>query len=139
MNTENEISQEELDKRIKYFKTRLKYYFFDIFHLYDFELTIDSQEKSDARASTYWYDIDEGAGIISIYYDIDWISYKKTTYDEIEKVAFHETWEAILSELQELAKKRFISKKDIPNATHRVIRRMENIIYPLLKNIQDNK
>lgn len=132
-NEENNISKEELDKRIDFFKNKVKYYFFDVFHLYDFDLTIDSQKNYEVCASCYWHNINDGAGMISMYYSIHWISNEETTYEEIEKTAFHETWEAILSELSELSTERFISKKDLPNAVHRVIRRMENIIYPLLK------
>jgi hypothetical protein len=127
------ITKQEYIKRVKFFKKCVNYYFFEIFHLYEFQLTISSDESTEIRAGCYWSDINDGAGIINIYYSIPWIMSKETTYDEINKVAFHETWEAILSELQELIIERFISKKDIANAVHRVIRRMENIVFPLIK------
>ena len=127
------VSKDELIKRIKWFSDSVNYYFFDVFHLYEFELTIDSHASKDIRGCCFWCDIQDGAGMMSICYSTDWIQSEKTTYEEIEKVAFHETWEAILSELQELSLSRFIFEKDIPNAAHRVIRRMENIIFPMVK------
>jgi hypothetical protein len=122
------------DKKIKYFKNRVNYYFFDIFHLQFFELNIEEQVDPDVRASTFWHNIDEGSNMINICYSIDWIENKNLTYTEIDKVAFHEVCEALLSEVQQLMTYRFISKKDIPNAIHRIIRILENTIFEKIKD-----
>jgi hypothetical protein len=125
--------------KIKYFEDRVNHYFFEVFKMYDFELTIHDQKKFGTRASTYWHPIEDGAGMITICYSNYWIESKNTNKHDIDIVAFHEVWEAILSELQELVKRRYISEKDLPNAVHRVIRRMENIMFPLVKDKIKNK
>lgn len=126
--------EKDTEDNIKYFKNRVNYYFFDVFHLYEFELNIEPQLKGDVRASCYWHEIYEGAGIITFCYSKDWIQYEDTSLEDIDKTAFHEVLEALLSEVNELMARRFISKKDIPNAIHRIIRRMENVVYPIIKN-----
>lgn len=120
-------------QKIKLFKKRVNYFFFDIFKLYDYNLEIIAQKNIDARATTYWHHIEEGSGLITIAYSESWLFYKDTDEKEIDIVAFHEVWEAILWELQSIAASRFIEERSIPNAAHRVIRRMENIIYPLVR------
>jgi len=117
-----------------YFIERTKYYFFDIFKLYDYELSIEKDFDNDVRASTLYHNIADGTGMISIFYSTHWINSKKTFKEEIDVIAFHEVMEAILWELQSLSESRFIMPKDIPNAVHRVIRRFENIIHPLIIN-----
>lgn len=119
--------------KVKYFKERVNYYFFGVFKLVDFNLSIYEQIEAGVMASTYWHPIESGSGMISICYSKDWIESRELNKESIDIVAFHEVLEALLSEMQELAISRFISKKDIPNAVHRVIRRMENIVYPLVK------
>jgi hypothetical protein len=129
------MTKTEKTKRINYFKNRVNYYFYDVFKLVDFQLIIKEQENDCSRVSTYWHPIDTGAGQILICYSKHWIESTGLTRKEIDMSAFHETWEAILWEMQDLMRQRFISEKDIPNATHRVIRRMENVIHPLVSNI----
>ena len=104
-----------------------------MFHLHDFELFIDSQTNSDVRATCYYRDINEGTVMINICYSLDWVNNEDVTLEEIDKVAFHEVWEAILSELTELTSQRFITKKDIPTAIYRVIHRMENVMFPMIQ------
>ena len=128
----NKMSLTKYKSNVKYFTSRVNHYFFDVFKMHDYELTISEQNKGGTRASTYWHDLESGAGMITIAYSKYFIS--TTDKKEIDIVSFHEVWEAILSELQELAERRFISKKDISAATHRVIRRMENIIFPMIKD-----
>lgn len=120
-------------QKIKLFENKVRYFFFDIFKLYDYELSIISQTNISARASTYWHSIEEGAGIITIAYSNNWLFDKDTDKKEISLVAFHEVCEAILWELNSLASSRFVEEREIPNAVHRIIRRMENIVYPLIK------
>jgi len=125
-------------KLIEYFEKRVRFYFFEIFKLYDFELTIGSQSKRSARTSAYWHDLDEGSGMIAIFYSENWIK-EKPSREEIDKCAFHEVCESLLSELQELISERYINKKDLPNAVHRVIRRLENSIFDVYKDKKNYK
>jgi hypothetical protein len=125
--------------KIKYFEKRVKYYFYDFFKLYELSLHICPQEKIGVRASSYWHELKDGAGLITICYTKAWLDCKDTTKAEIDEVAFHEVCESMLWELQELCKSRFICEKDIPNAVHRVIRRLENVVYPNIMDKRSNK
>lgn len=125
-----------IQKNIDYFIKRVEYYFYKIFHLYDYELEITVQDKVGARATSYWHRIEDGSGMITISYTEEWINDETLEFEEIDKIAFHEVSECLLSELQQLINARFISEKDIPNAVHRVIRRLENSVFLLVK---DNK
>lgn len=120
-------------RRIKLFEHNVHHFFFDVFKLYDYELSIISQVNIGARATTYWHSIEEGAGMITIAYSENWLFDEDTDKKEISLVAFHEVCEALLWEINSLATSRFIEKREIPNAIHRIIRRMENIVYPLIK------
>lgn len=128
-----EIEKNEIN--IEYFKERVNHYFFNVFHLYDFELEIVEEEGDESyRARTYWYPVEDGAGSITIAYAKEWINEKDLKLDEIDKIAFHEVVEALLSELNQLIRSRFVSRKDIPNAIHRVVRRLENTIFNYIKD-----
>lgn len=119
---------------IDYFIERVNHYFFDVFHMYEFELEICCDDNSSAKSTTLWYPIEEGAGQITIAYANEWLNDEDTTLEEIDKTAFHEVCEALLWELQALCHGRFIMEKDIPNAVHRVIRRLENTIFNSIKD-----
>lgn len=123
-----------IEKNIKYFKERVNFYFHDFFKLSFLDLTIMSQNKGDAKASSYWHNINKGAMMVTICYSKHFVEDKETTKEEIDKVAFHEVWECILSELQELVDTRTILERDLPNAVHRVIHIMENTVFPLIKD-----
>ena len=136
MSKEDKMSKEEkrYGRNVDYFKKRVKYYFFEVFHMYDYELDLTEQNSDFAKATTYWYPIEDGQGKIEICYTKTWLNDIDTKLDEIDKTAFHEVCETILSELQQISRARFITEKDIPNAVHRVIRRFENIIFPMFKD-----
>lgn len=125
MNKKNRI-----ERNINYFKERVRYYFFKVFHMYEYELELSEGNDEDIRACMRYHPIECGTGIIEISYSKSWVKGKKLSLNEIDKVAFHEVCEAILCELQQLISARFITEKDIPNAVHRVIRRLENVVYP---------
>jgi len=118
---------------VKYFEKKVNHYFFKVFKLYDYELAIDSQKDPDSRASAYWYKKRNGAQIITICWSKEWIN-DIPTKKEVDKVAFHECAEALLSELDQLIKDRYIQKVEIQAAIHRVIRRLENSIFEKLKD-----
>ena len=126
--------KDHLKINAEYFKDRVNYYFFDVFRLFEYELEIDEQEDDDARSSIYWHKMKVGAQMVTICYTRNWLCNLETTKKEIDKVAFHEVCEALLSELGEMAHERYISEREITASTHRIIRRLENIILPLVKN-----
>jgi len=124
-----------VEQKIEYFKERVKYYFFDFFHLYELELQIEPQEELGTKATTYWHHIDDGACQITICYtNEDWIQRDDLTKEEIDRTAFHEVCESLLYELRELITRRFISEREVPNAVHRVIRRLENTVFERIKD-----
>jgi len=123
-------------KLVDYFTKRVKYYFFEVFKLYDYELSIESQTKIDARASAYWYGIGAGAQIANICYSVEWLK-NNPSKKEIDIVAFHECAEVLLSELQELVRVDHIKKGDLAAAAHRVIRRLENGVFEKFKDVED--
>lgn len=121
------------EDRIKYFKYRVKYYF-EFFQLGDFELTFTETKDDDVRGEAWWHDFNTSSNVVTVCYNKKWINKKQTTREEIDKVAFHETIEILLSELQAVARERFIVDRDIVSATHRIIRRLENSVFKLIKN-----
>ena len=120
-------------EKISYFEKRVNYYFFDFFKLQHFELHIFRKDDDDSRGSSGWHAWDVGAGQVSIFYNKEWIADKETLNNEIDKVAFHEVCECLLSELNELIRTRFIEENIIAHAIHRVIRTLEGTVYPLIK------
>jgi len=123
----------KLDK-IKYFKSRVSYYFYDFFKLSDYELTITGQDKFDTRGSAYWHSYEEASAMCTICYSNGWISSGEVTKYEIDKIAFHEVCECLLQEINKISRERFISEVVIEHSIHQIIRRIENSVYPLIKD-----
>jgi hypothetical protein len=121
------VSESETTKRENFFKHSVEYYF-KKYGLDDYELTIDVTTDDDVRGCCWWSK-NRSDKQITIEYNFNWIREKNTTYNEIEKVAFHETWEALLSELNECALGRFVTETEIQSAVHTIIRKMENIYF----------
>ena len=126
------MNKKQITRNIKLFEKSVNYYFFDVFKLYDYELTILDQINQNVRASCEWHFREHEQCQISIFYSQQWIEDENLKEDEIKLVALHEVCEALLSELQDICEKRYIKPMDITGATHRVIRRMENLIFPLI-------
>jgi len=132
------IQDNKKDKLVDYFTKRVKYYFFEVFKLYDYELSIGPQTKIDVRASAYWHEIEVGAQMANICYSVEWLK-DNPSKKEIDIVAFHECAEVLLSELQGLVNANHIKKGDLAAAVHRVVRRLENVVFEKFKDVDDNK
>lgn len=114
-------------KKIKYFK-QCVYKWIKYFELTDFEIYIDETNIDDCRASCHWHHLDEGAQQLTILFSKQWIKNKYTCKEEIETVAFHEVCECLLSEINQLCRERFVQRREVTTAIHRIIRRLENSI-----------
>ncbi len=87
-----------------------------------------SNEYKDDRA---WCRYHHTAKIATFGLTINW-SYKPSA-SEIELCAFHEVMELFLAGLDYMAKRREFDENMIIAETHRIIRTMENVVYPALK------
>lgn len=121
--------------KTKLFKKQVEHYFFKIFKLYEYQLEIrEGDEEEDSRAWSMWWNIEKGAQQAIIEYNPAWL--KEADDEQIALTAFHEVIEILLSRFEELCKKRDVSDWQIVEEKHRIIRRFENIVYPMLKDIE---
>lgn len=130
-------SKKKTEKRIKRFRKSVKKYI-DFFGLYEYRLHLMPQAKASARASCYWHNIEEapdGSGMtITICYSESWINNPNLDNKDIDQTAFHEVLELLLHKLRDYAQQHrvFISDREIDDEIHRIIRRFENKILPLI-------
>ena len=123
------------DQKIKYFVSECQR-FIDFFGLYEWQIYFDQHEDDTARAmcSTIGItDNESGNGLTTcLSYSMAWIIEAKK--DEISICAFHEVMELMLSQLRDFAvnSEFIITQREIDDEVHRVIRRFENKIYPLI-------
>jgi len=114
---------------INYFIQQVNYYFFDVFKLYQYDLSLEStNEKVDYLAATSYDLLEDGTKSITIMYSLSWLK-EETSKEKIQKVAFHEVMEALLSELVQVAESRYIMESMVPNAIHSIIRTLENTVF----------
>jgi hypothetical protein len=127
------MKETEIKKRIKYFEDRVRYYFFEVFKMYEYDLTINKDtDKTEALAYTSYHPSSEGASQISIYYCDLLIMKSENNYSDIDKTAYHEVLESLLSELKMLAVARYVTEPELMRANHRIIERLTNIHYPTI-------
>lgn len=122
------MKEKDKEKRVELFKKCVRRYI-EIFGLRDYEVFIDEQLNSNVRASCSWHDMNDGAQQLSIFYSKQWIEDEKRNNKEIDKVAFHEVCEGLLSEINNLCYERFIQEREVRTAIHRIIRRLENMYF----------
>ena len=127
------------EQKIKFFKTECQR-FIDFFGLYEWQVFFkahDLNEYARAMCSASGYiDNHQGDGQQStISYDEEWISDKQTEPMEISMCAFHEVLELMLMKLRYFAANNelIIQEREVDEEIHRVIRRLENKVYPLIK------
>ena len=75
-------------------------------------------------------DLNNGLALISL--TIDWKE-DLVTKDRVKICAFHEVQELFLTRLASIAGTRFVTKAEVDEATHEIIRTLENVVYPKLK------
>lgn len=111
----------------KYF-TKCVHKWVKYFGLADYEVSIHGSDRNEIRGSCNWHPIDDSAQMLSICYGKGWLKKKNLKDQEINRVAFHEVCEGMLSKLNQLCHERFIQKREIQTAVHEVVRRLENAI-----------
>ena len=119
-----------MNKNIDLFNRYIKIYM-NKFEMSSWSYSIGSQEDINARATVYF---DTGAMLATFCYSENWIEDKKTTEKEIKQTCFHEVFELILAGLRTFSEDRetYISEREINIEVHRIIRKMENIVFPII-------
>ncbi len=120
-------------ENVKLFKIWV-YKYINFFDLSDWEITIEELIEKYIRATVLW---DEMASnrIANFYYEKEWIENNKLTKDEIQRVAFHEVLELLLANLRvfSVEHKEKISSREVDTEIHRIIRKLENKVFNLIK------
>ncbi len=128
-------NKNETDRKIALFKQCVLKYA-KLFNLAYYQITISERFKEEAAASCY---SNPGAGMATISYSVDWVYDENTTDAEIEKTAFHEVMELLLSRLTVMATNINMPRTDegVDHAAHMVIRTLENVVLPMIQK-EDN-
>ena len=101
-----------------------------IFGLLDWELYFEHESKTvDALAGCSFTRVGRN---VTLWLSKNWGTNKVSTLD-IKMTAFHEIGELLLSPLNDLAMERFVTQDQVEEATHVIIRTLENVVYPRLK------
>jgi hypothetical protein len=133
-----------MDKQIKTRETNINLFkkyvnkYINFFGMFDWEINFAICHEKNADASCAYYRLDEageGCGqTVTFRYSLDWID-SNVEEDEIERTAFHEVLELLLSKLRDFSsyKDVHISDREVDNEIHRVIRIFENKVFNLVK------
>ena len=102
------------------------YRYIKMFNLGEYDVVIEPSDDKNIFGSCEWFDYEDGTQSIIISFSKPWFeNAKEITRHEIKEVAFHEVCELLLSELNQIANERFIEKREITKAVHRIVRRLE--------------
>ena len=88
-----------------------------------------SKKGSDALAGCSFNVVSRGA---TFHLNKNWAD-DVVSDKEIKITAFHEVTELLLGPLNYLSRERYVAVDQIEEATHAIIRRLENVAYPKLK------
>jgi hypothetical protein len=101
----------------------------DFFGLLSFELAFDHRINNENLAGVEW-------DIVNCWCDFylckNW-GRTKPTKSEIEKTAFHEVFHLLLAKLKSYIVSRSFNIDEVEAEFHKIIRIMENKVYPLIK------
>lgn len=111
---------------IKYFKERLEYWK-DLLGFTEVELGVLGHE-GDYRAC---WEVTNPDLILHVWYNPQWISRPDVTLQEVDKVAFHEIYEA--SVFYEIPLDEWVSEDRKGLIMHRAVRRAENTIFRAMR------
>ena len=119
----------------KYFIDAVNF-FIDFFGLHDYEIDISARETEDdacAYCEGYNLSLVDSPRRYSIFYNPRWVESAEKT--EIQRSAFHEILELQIYYLRQLASNAsiIIADREIDNECHRIIKRLENKIFPKIK------
>lgn len=119
---------------ISFFKERVRFYQKEL-GLQSYCIDILPQIKENTHASTYDGDTDKQRSNrrLNIAYTLDFMHDKDTTFEEVDKSAFHEVCEVLLLDLRRYADKS-CSEVIIDKEVHKVIRTLENVLWEKLRS-----
>lgn len=121
----------EYKKRRLFFAERI-YFYQTALCLHDYQLVIH-EEDINSRAE---YVGNECGKIVSVSFDRAWMKRSSTSYTEIDKVAFHETFEIGFIKIR-LALLDRCSVDFTQSLIHEQVRRAEHYLWPLLREKLD--
>jgi hypothetical protein len=128
------MKETEIKKRIKYFEDRVRYYFFEVFKMYEYSLNVSyDKDDNDNYGYTTYHPEKIGSCQFWIHSTQLLVDNTEMSLADIDKVAYHEVVEAMLAELKIYAYARYTTEAQIMRANHKIIERMTNIHYPLVK------
>jgi hypothetical protein len=95
------------------------------FGLTDFEWIVERKQTDEETRAQCWIHFDGRVANTVLQEKWDDVPYP----GEIERVAFHEVMEAMLSDLWMLTTRRYLSEDEVEVARHRLIRILENSVW----------
>jgi hypothetical protein len=124
------------EQKIKYFISECKR-FVDFFGLHDWQIYYEPHDEDEGARAMCTTDAmtNLGGGMIArLSWSVEWIKDKGTDKRELSVCAFHEVLELMLSLIRDYATNKNInvSQREVDNEIHRLIRRFENKVFPLL-------
>lgn len=123
-NTQEDNNAKE---NIRHF-VRMVAFYKEVLGIFDWEIYVDEGTSKNDRA---WILSDLEGRLSTIFFSKVWITDFDTTLDEVDRVAFHEVCEASLAEIR-LMMLEFYAEKIVNSLIHSMVRRMENVLWPLL-------
>lgn len=106
------------------FKQETKYWV-DKLGLYDFEITVAHDQTNDDALAEATVNREACWANSTLQHNWDAPPYA----GQIERVAFHEAMEIVLSPLWMLAERRFVTPDELEQAKHTIIKRLENCVW----------
>lgn len=121
------ISKKEYNKRIKFFKERVSFYQ-NLFGLISYEIDVLPQVKDGVEGSMYgeYNVLTDTQHRVTIAYTISYLSNIETTYNDIDKTAFHEVLEVLFNDVRCLMETVY-SESFVDRKIHCLIRTFENV------------
>lgn len=101
-----------------------------VFGLLDWEPYFDHNEKVTESTARCSFNHESKNVTFTLFQD--WEG-EIISCETINMCAFHEVMELLLCKMTSLCHERFITENEIQEATHAIIRRLENVVYPKLK------
>ena len=124
------------DQKIKLFRSECQR-FIEFFGLHEWQIQYKQHDLSDnARAmcstSGIMSNVEGDGQQATLSYDIEWI--RESDADEISICAFHEVMELMFMKLRDYSTNNqfIVTWREVDDEFHRIIRRFENKIYPLI-------
>lgn len=125
-------------KHFKIFKKECQYWV-DKLGLKDWEIVYSHQSVNDDSKGNFWVSLENKNANINL--EPDWGNYydpptftKEGIIKEVKRTAFHEVAEVMLARLNVLGISRFVREGELVEATHDVIRRLENLVFEANRN-----